>query len=249
MRLTILGAGTAIPLPGFSPAGHLVLIGDQPLIFDIGPGTLSRLAAAGIDYRDLDHLFITHHHSDHTLDLVTLLQDYDSTPGWVRRKPFHLIGCRGTQAFYERLMAAYPGIAPSTYPFEITELTDDHLVGQGWTVQAAPTGHTADSNGYRVEAGGKSIVFSGDAVFSTGLAELAQQADILVCECSFPGAAAPEGHLSASQVGRLAQGARAKRLVLVHLYPPAHRVDLLSQVKEHYGGPVEVAMDGLTIDI
>src|SRR5512143_1075017 len=102
MRLTILGAGTAIPLPGFSPAGHLVLIGDQPLLFDIGPGTLARLAAAGIDYRDLDHLFLTHHHSDHTLDLVTLLQDYDSTPGWVRRKPFHLIGCRGTQAFYER---------------------------------------------------------------------------------------------------------------------------------------------------
>jgi ribonuclease BN (tRNA processing enzyme) len=249
MRLMVLGAGTAIPMPGHSPAGHLVLIDEQPLLFDLGPGTISRLAAAGVDYRILEELFLTHLHSDHTLDLATLLQIYDSTPGWVRNRPLRLNGCKGTRDFYDRLMAAYPGITPSTYSLEIRELGAERLEGPGWVVESALTGHTPASLGYRLEAEGKSIVFSGDAASGEALLDLARQADIFVCECSFPGDAPTADHLNAVQAGRLAAEAGVKSLLLVHLYPPAYQVDLLSQIGRNYRGPVEIAVDGLSIDL
>ena len=247
IRLVILGAGTAIPIPGYSPAGHLVQIGTKPLLFDIGPGTLSRLAETGVDYRDLDSIFITHHHSDHTLDLVTLIQAYDSTPGWVRSVPLQLVGGAGTAQFFEKLMAAYPGIGPNSYQLQVHEISQEKLVFPGWTVRSELTGHTSNSLGYRLEAEGKSIAFSGDAILTSGLVNLADQTDVFICECSYPGNVAPGDHLAAEQVGRLAQKAGVKRLVLVHLYPPAREVDLLSQIRKEYAGRVEVAFDGLTI--
>ena len=104
MHLTILGAGTGVPIPQHSPAGVLIQIGATPLLFDLGPGTLSRLNAAGVSYRDLEYVFLTHLHPDHTLDLVMLLQALNWTPGFVRERTLHLIGCPGTQSLYEGLL-------------------------------------------------------------------------------------------------------------------------------------------------
>lgn len=249
MQITILGAGTGLPLAGHSPAGHLVQIGEQPVLVDLGPGTLARLEAAGISYRDLETIFLTHLHADHTLDLALLLQNYDSTPGWIRTEKLRLFGCRGLAAFYQRLMDAYPGIAPSTYRIELRELGEERLDFSGWSVEAFYTGHTPASLGYRIEAEGKVIAFSGDATMSPGLFELARQADVFVCECSFPGETPLEGHLSALQVGRVAREAGVKRLVLVHLYPPAWDIDLVAQVRTEYKGQVELAYDGLTLSL
>jgi ribonuclease Z len=249
MRLWILGAGTAIPIPGYSPAGYLVQIGKLPLLVDIGPGTLSRLAEAGFDYRLLETILVTHHHSDHTLDLVTLLQAYDSTPGWTRKDPLLLIGGSGTSKFYEQLMSAFPGVAPSSYQLELREIEDESLVFPSWKLKAALTGHTSNSLGYRIEADGKSIAFSGDAVLGSGLVQLADRADVFVCECSFPGSTAPSGHLAAEQVGYIAHQAGVKRLLLVHLYPPARESDVISQVRREFAGPVEIAFDGLELSL
>jgi len=247
IRLVVLGAGTAIPLPGYSPAGHLVQIGKQPLLVDIGPGTLSRLAAAGVDYRELNHVLITHHHSDHTLDLVTLIQAIESTPGWVRKDALHLVSGTGTRKFFNQLMTTYPGIGPTSYQVVCHEMVQGSLDFPGWKVISAPTGHTPNSLGFRLEARGKSIVFSGDASVTSHLADLAKGADIFICECSFPGSSATEDHLAASQVGRLAQEAGVKTLVLVHMYPQTLETDLLGQVSNEYAGQVEIAKDGLEI--
>lgn len=247
IRLVILGAGTAIPVPGYSPAGYLVQIEKQPLLIDIGPGTLSRLAVSGVDYRDLDYVFITHHHSDHTLDLVTLIQANESNPDWKRSDPLHLIGSTGTAQLFEQLMATYPDIGPSSYQLRVQEIFAEKLFFPGWTVRSELTGHTSNSLGYRLEAEGKSIVFSGDAKLTPGLVSLANQADVFICECSFPGSLAAGDHLAAEEVGRLAQQAGVKRLVLVHMYPSALEADLLAEIRQHYSGHVQIGFDGLEI--
>lgn len=247
MRLVILGAGTAIPIPGYSPAGHVLQYAGGFLLVDIGPGTLSRLAVAGFDYRDLDYLLITHHHSDHTLDLVTLIQAFDSTSGWVRYKPLHLIGGKDTEFFYHQLMSVYPGIGPSTYRLAIYELMEGSLDFPGWVVHSTLTGHTPNSLGFRLEIEGKSVVFSGDATLSSGLVNLAEGADVFVCECSFSGSAEPGDHLSAEQAGWIARKAGVRRLVLVHMYPQTLETDLLTQVRKEYSGLVDVAQDGLEL--
>ena len=73
MRVTILGAGTAIPAKRHSPAGLYVRVANEHILLDAGPGTLQRLYAAGAPYQHLDRIFLTHFHIDHCLDLVSIL--------------------------------------------------------------------------------------------------------------------------------------------------------------------------------
>ena len=249
MDLTILGAGTAIPTPQRSPAGVLVRVGETPLLFDIGPGTIARLAAAGINYRDLEYVFLTHLHSDHTLDLVTFLQANDSTPGWTRTRPVHLIGSRGTRQFYEQLMQTYPGIAPQSYALDIHELGAEHVPFGAWMIETAHTGHTESSIGYRIEAEDKALVYTGDAKDNPELAHLARDVDLFVCECAFPSGYPTTDHMTADAVGRVARAANAKRVVLNHLYPPALQVDIAAQVRAAFPGEIIVAVDGMQIEV
>jgi ribonuclease BN (tRNA processing enzyme) len=57
------------------------------------------------------------------------------------------------------------------------------------------------------------------------------------------------GHLTPRRSGALAALARAKRLVLTHLYPPVETVDIRSAVAMEYAGPVSVARDGDRFEI
>jgi ribonuclease BN (tRNA processing enzyme) len=247
MDLTILGAGTAVPTARRSPAGVLVRVGETPLLFDMGPGTLARLAAAGVSYRDLEYVFLTHLHSDHTLDLVTFLQVNESTPGWTRTKPVHLAGCLGTQKLYNQLMAAYTGFAPRSYALEIRELGAEHVEFGEWSIETALTQHTGSSVAYRIQAGRQSIVYTGDTVESDNLKKLARGVDVLVCECAFPRGWDTLDHMTADAVGRVARAANAQRVVLTHLYPPAQAVDIAAQVREEFAGEIIVAEDGTRI--
>ncbi len=247
MELTILGAGTAVPTAGRSAAGVLVRVGQTPLLFDMGPGTLARLAEAGVSYRDLEYVFLTHLHSDHTLDIVTFLQVNESTPGWTRVKPVHLIGCQGTQRLYDQLMSAYSGFAPKAYALEIRELGAERVGFGEWSIETTLTGHTGNSIAYRIEADGKAIVYTGDTVESDNLKRLAAGADVLVCECAFPRGWNTLDHMTADAVGRVAGAANVRRVVLTHLYPPAQAVDVAAQVRDEYAGEIIVAVDGTRI--
>ncbi len=249
MELTILGAGTAVPTPQHSASGVLVRVGDTPLLFDLGPGTIARLAAASISYRDLECVFLTHLHTDHTLDLATFLQVNNSTPGWTRTSPVHLTACRGTKKFYDQLLALYPGIAPRAYALDLRELGAERVDFGAWSIETALTAHTDTSLAYRVEAGGKAIVYTGDAMESYGLTHLARGADVFVCECAFPRGYATLDHMTADAVGRVARAASVQRVVLTHLYPPAQVVDIAAQVQQEYGGEIIVAVDGTRVVI
>jgi ribonuclease BN (tRNA processing enzyme) len=43
------------------------------MVIDAGDGVARRLARAGIDFRNIGTIFITHHHDDHTAGLGTLM--------------------------------------------------------------------------------------------------------------------------------------------------------------------------------
>ncbi|HUH17216.1 MAG TPA: MBL fold metallo-hydrolase, partial [Methylomirabilota bacterium] len=75
MRLTILGRSPAAPNPGEACAGYLVEGGGTRVLIDIGPGVVAQLL--GRHHPDeLDALVVSHMHSDHMLDLVTLRYVY-----------------------------------------------------------------------------------------------------------------------------------------------------------------------------
>jgi ribonuclease Z len=87
------------------------------------------------------------------------------------------------------------------------------------------------------------------------MVEAARNADILVHESTFSdddqARALETRHSTAREAGRVAHQASARRLILTHL---SSRYDtdfarLLAQAREEYAGPVDVAHDGMTVEI
>lgn len=238
-----------MPMQGHSPAGLIIKADRQTLLFDIGPGTLSRLALTNIPYNQIDHLLLTHLHPDHTLDLATLLLIFNYAPNAERKKSFPITGCGCTEEFLKRLYQLYPELVPNNFELQIHTVYREEFSIGNLNIRCAPTAHTPESVAYRVSDGNYSIVYSGDASPRGELVQLAEQADLLISECSYPSGWETEDHLNADTVGEIARLAGVKSLVLTHCYPPALAVDLLSQVRRHFEGEVQLAVDGLHLSV
>jgi ribonuclease Z len=249
MDIFLLGTGTAIPVKQHSPAGLAIIADGKRLLFDIGPGTLSRLEQAGIAYHQIDQLLLTHFHPDHTLDLATLLLVFNYAPGASRTSPFMITSCAGIEDFLERMYQLYPDLVPLQYELQLTTVRQDEFKIGNIKIQTALTGHTPESVAYRLEVAGRSLVYSGDAAPQGSLGQLSTGADLLICECSFPAGWKTEDHFNAESLGLLANQAGVKSLVVTHCYPPALSVDLAGQIREHYSGEVQLAVDGLHLSL
>ena len=102
---------------------------------------------------------------------------------------------------------------------------------------------------------GRRLVISGDTRPCPALTAAAKEADLLVHEATFSddeqARALETRHSTAREAGRVARQASAKRLVLTHL-SSRHDIDpapLLTQAREEFTGPCEIAYDGLTVEL
>jgi ribonuclease Z len=102
---------------------------------------------------------------------------------------------------------------------------------------------------------GRRLVISGDTRPCPALVSAAQRADLLIHEATFSDdeqdRAIETRHSTAREAGRVAREAAVKRLILTHL-SSRHDADpskLFEQAKEEFSGPIQVANDGLTVEI
>ena len=72
-RVVLLGSGVPTPNPKRMGACVAVVVGGRPLLFDCGRGAVTQLVSAGIDPAQVEHVFLTHHHLDHTIGLPDVL--------------------------------------------------------------------------------------------------------------------------------------------------------------------------------
>ncbi len=93
-------------------------------------------------------------------------------------------------------------------------------------------------------------MYTGDTGPSDALARWAGECDLLLAECSLPEDRAMEIHLTPAQAGRLARAARARQLVLTHLYPPLDAGSAVAGAAAEFDGAITAAEDGarFTID-
>src|SRR5574338_575119 len=69
ITVTLLGTGAVIPeVDRFGPS-ILVQAGGQTLLFDVGRGAHQRLTQGGVPASEIDAVFLTHLHSDHTVGI------------------------------------------------------------------------------------------------------------------------------------------------------------------------------------
>ena len=102
---------------------------------------------------------------------------------------------------------------------------------------------------WRIELGGKSIVFSGDTNGNNGNLEiLAKDADLFVAHNAIPEGetgAARELHMPPSVIGHIASTAHVKALVLSHrmLRSLGHEDETRAKIAASYSGPMTFAND------
>jgi ribonuclease BN (tRNA processing enzyme) len=225
--------------------------GGEPYLFDCGPGSLDALEEAGLSFRAVRRVFLTHYHPDHTLGLGRLLAALHVDEHTNGTEPLTIHGPEGLTGFIDRWRALYRSTAPKGTPPDLVEVRGvDAYSGGGVEVRAVAADHSSETAlSYRFEADGASIVYTGDTEYTESLVEFSRGADLLVAECSVPDEREMAGHMIPSTIGKLAAGAAVGRVVLVHMYPVFGAADPAAPVRRIFKGTVTVAGDGMKIEV
>src|SRR5579859_3041763 len=87
--VTLGTAGGPLPRADRTQSSNLLVVNGAAYLIDAGDNVTRRIVQAGYDFRRVEHVFITHPHSDHTAGLATLLV---SQWEYQRREPTHVYG-------------------------------------------------------------------------------------------------------------------------------------------------------------
>jgi ribonuclease BN (tRNA processing enzyme) len=206
-------------------------------------------AKAGLALDDIGFAFYSHMHMDHVADLLPLLFA-SVNPLHPRSQALTLGGSKEFLDYVKGQKLLHPRLfAPSTYEIELTDILKKGFSGDGWKLRAVRAAHHPSSIAMRIDAGGKSLVYSGDTDYSEELVSLADGCDAFLVECSFPGRLKAEGHLTPALAGRMAAEAGAGRVILTHFYPECDTADLAAECRSTFPGEIILAEDLMEIEI
>ncbi|RJQ61911.1 MAG: ribonuclease Z [Desulfobacteraceae bacterium] len=253
LAVTILGSGTCVPSLRRSSCSVLVEINGTKLLFDSGPGTLRRMLRTGTTIFDISYIFYSHRHPDHTSELVPFLFATKYPNSTRRLEPLTIIAGRGFSSFYRGLQSVYGSwidIGERLRVLEMSNTGKDNRRFDGFEVHSIPVEHLDESIAFRITgSNGKTVVYSGDSDVCENLVEIAERADLFICESAFPDESKVQGHLTPSRAGMIASRARVGKLVLTHLYPECDSADIEKECRKTYNGPLVLAEDLMRFEL
>jgi ribonuclease BN (tRNA processing enzyme) len=252
MRLTIVGMSGSYPGPD-SPASCYLLEQEYAgrthrVVIDLGNGSLGPLQRY-IDLADLDAVLLSHLHADHCLDMC----GFYVYRRYYAHSPTRLVPVYGPAGTAERLAGAYdlPSSPGMTGEFDFRTYDDEPFAVGPFRVTAVPVVHPVPSYGLRFESDGATLAYSGDTGACDAVLDLAEGADLFLCEASFvEGGDNPEDlHLTGREAAEYATRAKAQRLVLTHVPPIVDPQRVLDDAKPAFDGPIDLAVSGVTYSL
>ncbi len=268
-RIVLLGTrgGPRITTGGAWPSSSVLEISGRPYLVDAGLGVTRQFVEAGYKLDDVHTIAITHHHSDHNLELGPLLHTV-----WTSSKPrkIRIYAPAGIKRVLEGFLHS------NAYDIEtrkadekqadIADMIEANEYAQGRVftdelveVDALRVVHPPVEQCFalRFRTESKTVVFSSDTCFFPPLAKFAQGADVLVHEamlregvekmCARLSAVKPNllehviaGHTFAQDAGRIATRAGVRHLALNHLTP----CDEPGFAADHFRRAVRETWDG-----
>jgi ribonuclease BN (tRNA processing enzyme) len=244
VKLTVLGCSGSVPGPDSPASGYLIEAEGYRLVIDMGHGAFGALQRY-VRPSDVDAVVISHLHADHCIDLTAYVValryggDGYRCSGPEARIP--VIGVHGTRA---RLEAAYDPLARKLSLHEIFTFGTPVNGELGpFTMSYAPVNHPTPTNAIRVQYQDRSLVYSADTGESKDLVELAQGADVLLCEASVAPDEEflPDVHMTGRMAGEHADRAGVDRLIVTHV-PPWNSVQVAAdEAAAAFHGVVEIA--------
>jgi ribonuclease BN (tRNA processing enzyme) len=272
LAVQILGSGGPESQDKRASTSYLIwLNGSALVILDAGGGSSLRFGESGAQMSQPDIFLFSHLHVDHTSDFPALIFS-----SWFedRKRPLPVFGPPGndfmpsTTEFVHDLFNDPHGawrylselVEPGTggsyqlQPHNVVAGSTPVLVFRNteMTVYAVRVIHgQVPALAWRVEIGGKRIVFSGDTNGDgEGLPTLAANADIFIAHNAVPeGATGVERrlHMPPSVIGTIAANAHVKQLVLSHrmlrTLGKEKENATLTEIKRRYSGPILFAND------
>lgn len=277
LQFSMLLGGTPTPTPDRFGTSLLVEGSATTILVDVGPGATRRLVQAGSSPTEIDAVVFTHHHFDHNAGFPGLfLSRWDQSAG--RFPELSIYGPDYTSQFVDRLFSpeigaywpdlharmGFPGsqqvymnrggelprLPPDPAVFEVAP-PDTFEIGE-LSVSTALARHVQpflESNAYRIESGGISIVYTGDTEPCEEVSALADGCDVLISMCwDFQERMEDQGehHGQTGTLGaaEMARDSGAKALVLTHAGPTLREGlgdQELERIRSIYSGPVHLS--------
>ena len=225
-------------------------------------------------------VFLTHLHSDHIVGIPDLwLTGWLPPPFGHRIQPFRIGGPSGTKAMMTNLQKAFQSDiqfrTADGIPLQgVAVISNDFAQGlvyqkNGVKVTAFEVDHATakPAFGYRVEYGGRAVVFSGDTRPDENLVHFSRSTDVLIHEVAW---ARPDLlrvseaarvilalHTTPEEAGIVFSEVKPRLAVYSHIvlvttdsrFSEPTGADVLELTRKKYDGPLELGEDLMTIEI
>lgn len=249
MKLTVVGCSGSYPGPESAASCYLVEHEGYAVVLELGNGAYGALQRH-IDPYEVDAVVISHLHADHCLDMCSYYVARKYCPTGVQPR-IPVIGPADTAA---RLSRAYdlepePGMNGE---FEFVGVADGWRGQLGpFTVTVALVRHPVEAYAVRLDAGGASLVYSGDTGPCPELVELSRGADLALYEASFVESRdnPADLHMTGRDAALTAAEAGVGQLVLTHLVPWNDDAEVLADSEAVDGANATLAHPGLVIEL
>jgi ribonuclease BN (tRNA processing enzyme) len=272
MKITILGAGVGsshFPTKSQAniyPPGFLLEWGaGEKMLLECSDGIYNRIEAAGTDFTKIHHVAVSHSHADHYAFMPFYQASYlKGLWGGEEYKNMEL-SLYAPNFLVEQFLIFFNAQFPERNGelFEWPTLTlrgmssGDNLYDIGTGKLTAKKVHhgwgKADALAYRLQTPEGVIAYSGDTGECEGIREIAQKADIFICECSAAigtEVAKDYGHLAPHNVGQIAKDCGVKKVVLFHYTGLDSDENMIAAVKNAgYTGEVIAGKDSQVIQL
>jgi ribonuclease BN (tRNA processing enzyme) len=244
MQLRFIGCGDAFGSGGrYNTCFHVT--GEQVnFLIDCGATSLPALKRNGIAREHIDLVLITHFHGDHFGGLPFLLLDAQFTH---RTRPLVIAGPEGIETRLEQVMEALfenSSKRQQRFDLAIARLEPETTAKFG-AVNVTPFAVVHGESGgpflgYRIEAEGRVISYTGDTEWTEALIPLGRDADLFIAEASHYDKAV-KNHLNLKTLEMHFAEIRPKRLILTHMGE-----DMLGRLETL---AYETAADGMVVEI
>lgn len=229
MKLKCYGKYGPYPKGGESCSCYMLSHNDKNIIIDLGSGALSKVL---IDMRaeDIDALVLSHLHADHMADVLTLRYALGAAKKMGKRQD-------PLPVYLPAQPQAESGLISGDSMIDAKFITDGCVYDIfGIEVRFALMPHPVPSYAMAFAADGKKFVYSGDTQDNESLAGFARDADLFLMEAALLSMHKTQGavHVSAKDAGRIGKDARARRLLITHIFPEYDENDILNEVREQF---------------